>query len=146
LIPIKRELQDAGHSSATSERGSDMDTIKLLEKQQLKENIPQFGPGDVLRVKIKVVEGGKERLQAFEGICISRKGGGLNEMFTLRKIASHGIGVERTLPLHSPRVAEILVVKQGSVRRAKLYYLRDRIGKAATRIKEKAYETAKEKK
>ncbi len=116
-----------------------MDMINLIEKQQLKENIPDFGPGDTIRVKIKVVEGGKERLQAFEGICISRKGGGVNESFTLRKIGSHGIGVERTLPLHSPRVAEITVKRQGKVRRAKLYYLRDRIGKAATRVKEKGF-------
>lgn len=114
-----------------------MDAIQLIEKQQLKENVPEFGPGDTLRVKIKVVEGGKERLQAFEGICISRKGGSVNEVFTLRKIGSHGIGVERTLPLHSPRVAEIKVRRMGDVKRAKLYYLRNRIGKAATRVKEK---------
>lgn len=114
-----------------------MDEIKLIEQQQLKKDIPEFGPGDTLRVRIKVVEGGKERLQAFEGICISRDGGGVNEMFTLRKIASHGIGVERTLPLHSPRIAEIKIKRRGKVRRAKLYYLRNRIGKAATRVKER---------
>ena len=114
-----------------------MDLVKFVEKQYLKDNIPDFGPGDTLRVKIKVIEGGKERLQPFEGICIARSGGGINEMFTLRKIASHGVGVERTLPLHSPRVAEIKVVRRGKVRRAKLYYLRNRIGKAATRVKEK---------
>jgi large subunit ribosomal protein L19 len=117
-----------------------MDAITTIEKSGMKDNIPEFGPGDTLRVKIKVVEGDKERLQAFEGICIGRNGGGLNEMFTLRKIASHGVGVERTLPVHSPRVAEISVIRRGKVRRAKLYYLRDRIGKAATRVKEKRVE------
>jgi len=116
-----------------------MDIINMIEQQQLKEDIPKFGPGDTVRIKIKVVEGGKERLQAFEGICISRQGSGLNEMFTLRKIASHGIGVERTLPVHSPRVADIKVIRRGDVRRAKLYYLRNRIGKAATRVKEKRF-------
>lgn len=114
-----------------------MDLISIIEKQQMKENVPEFSVGDMLRVKIKVVEGGKERLQAFEGICIGRNGGGANEMFTLRKIGSHGVGVERTLPLHSPRVAEITVKRPGHTRRAKLYYLRDRIGKAAMRVKEK---------
>jgi large subunit ribosomal protein L19 len=113
-----------------------MDLIRSVEKEYLKETLPSFNPGDTVRVKIKVVEGGKERLQAFEGICIGRQGSGLNEMFTLRKIASHGIGVERILPVHSPRVADIQVVRKGNVRRAKLYYLRERIGKAATRVKE----------
>ncbi|MFP4497227.1 MAG: 50S ribosomal protein L19 [Vulcanimicrobiota bacterium] len=117
-----------------------MDTIKMIEKQQLKDSIPDFGPGDTLRIKVKVVEGGKERLQPFEGICISRKGGGSNEMFTVRKIGSHGVGVERTLLLHSPRVADIQVLRKGHVKRAKLYYLRDRIGKAATRVKTKRIE------
>lgn len=116
-----------------------MDLIKVIEQQQMKENVPSFAPGDTVRVKIKVIEGGKERLQAFEGICIARKGGGINQMFTLRKIASHGIGVERTLPLHSPRVADIEVLREGLVRRAKLFYLRDRIGKAATRVKDKKF-------
>lgn len=116
-----------------------MDLISILEKQQVKENIPAFGPGDTLRLQLKVVEGGKERLQAFEGICISRNGSGMNEMFTLRKIASHGVGVERVLPVHSPRIAEIKVIRKGDVRRAKLYYLRDRIGKAATKVKEKEH-------
>lgn len=109
----------------------------MIDQQQLKESVPDFGPGDTLRVQIKVVEGGKERLQAFEGICIARVGGGINEMFIVRKIASHGVGVERSLPLHSPRVADIEVKRRGDVRRAKLYYLRNKIGKAATRVKEK---------
>lgn len=114
-----------------------MDIIQTIERQQLKEGLPAFGPGDTLRVQIKVVEGGKERLQAFEGICIAKNGSGSNEMFTLRKIASHGVGVERTLPLHSPRIGSITVLRRGKVRRAKLYYLRNKIGKAATRVKEK---------
>jgi len=116
-----------------------MDLIDIIEQQQLKENIPEFGPGDTVRIQIKVVEGGKERLQAFEGICIARSGGGVNELFTLRKIASHGIGVERTFPTHSPRLAKIEVKRRGDVRRAKLYYLRKRIGKAASRVKEKRF-------
>ena len=109
----------------------------MIEQQQMKENLPDFGPGDTLRVQIKVVEGGKERLQAYEGICISRRGKGLGEVFTVRKIASHGVGVERILPVHSPRVAKIEVKRRGDVRRAKLYYLRKKLGKAATRVKEK---------
>lgn len=112
-----------------------MDVIKTLETRQIKENIPEFKAGDTLKVQVKVIEGGKERLQAFEGICIAIKGAGLNKNFTLRKI-SHGIGVERTFLINSPRVDAITVVKRGMVRRAKLYYLRDKIGKAA-RIKEK---------
>ncbi len=121
------------------ERGKKMDLIDIIERQQLKESIPDLGPGDTVRIQIKVVEGGKERLQAFEGICISRNGNGVNEMFTLRKIASHGIGVERTFPIHSPRLANIEIKRRGDVRRAKLYYLRKRIGKAATRVKEKRF-------
>lgn len=122
-----------------------MDIIKDIEKSQLKKEVPEFNTGDTLRIKIKVVEGGKERLQAFEGICIARQGGGANEMFVVRKIASHGVGVERTLLLHSPRVAEIKVKRQGHVRRSKLYYLRDRIGKAAVRIKERRRELTRKK-
>jgi large subunit ribosomal protein L19 len=114
-----------------------MDLIKTLETRQLKENIPDFKPGDTVKVQVKVIEGGKERLQAFEGICIAIKGAGLNKNFTLRKI-SHGIGVERSFLFHSPRVESIAVLKQGIVRRAKLYYLRDKIGKSA-RIKEKRF-------
>jgi large subunit ribosomal protein L19 len=97
--------------------------------------IPQFGPGDTLRVHVKVVEGTRERVQVFEGVCIGRKGGGLNESFTVRKI-SYGEGVERVFPLHSPRIDAIEVVRRGRVRRAKLYYLRGRTGKRA-RIAEK---------
>lgn len=111
--------------------------IKDIEKNQLRDDIPEFYPGDTLRLLVKVVEGGKERLQPFEGIVIKRQGGGSRETFTVRKV-SHGVGVERTFPLHSPKLAEINVVRRGDVRRAKLYYLRERRGKAA-RIKEKRY-------
>ncbi|MFH0800886.1 MAG: 50S ribosomal protein L19 [bacterium] len=111
-----------------------MDYIALLEKEQMKSEIPKFRPGDTVKVQIKVVEGGKERLQAFEGICIERKNAGLRETFTLRKI-SHGVGVERTLPIHSPRVDKITVVRRGDVRRSRLYYLRSKVGKAA-KVKE----------
>jgi large subunit ribosomal protein L19 len=97
--------------------------------------VPTFGPGDTLRVNVKVVEGARERVQAFEGVCIARKNAGLNSNFTVRKI-SYGEGVERIFPLYSPRIASIEVVRRGAVRRAKLYYLRDRRGKSA-RIAEK---------
>lgn len=109
--------------------------IKEIEDKQLRDDIPDFAPGDTLHLMVRVVEGGKERLQPFDGIVIKRQGGGLNETFTVRKI-SHGVGVERTFPLHSPKLAEIEVVRRGDVKRAKLYYLRDRKGKAA-RVKEK---------
>jgi large subunit ribosomal protein L19 len=112
-----------------------MDTIKLLEREQMKSDFPEFKPGDTVKVHIKVVEGERERLQAFEGICIVRNGSGLNENFTLRRLA-HGVGVERTLLLHSPMIQKIEVVRRGEVRRARLYYLRDKIGKQA-RVKEK---------
>ena len=105
------------------------------QKEWLKENIPPFRPGDTVRVNVRVKEGEKERVQAFEGICIARKGGGVSETFTVRKI-SNGVGVERIFPLHSPMIGEIGVVRRGVVRRAKLYYLRDVTGKAA-RIKER---------
>ncbi len=112
-----------------------MDTIRLIEREQMKSEIPEFRPGDTLRVQIKVVEGGKERLQAFEGVCIVRSKTGLNEMFTLRRI-SHGVGVERMLLLHAPMLQKIEVIRRGEVRKARLYYLRDKIGKAA-KVKEK---------
>lgn len=114
-----------------------MDLIRSLENEQLKKDVADFRPGDTIRVQIKVVEGGKERLQAFEGICIERKNGGLKEAFTVRKI-SHGVGVERTLLLHSPRVDKIEVLRRGDVRRARLYYLRGLQGKAA-RVREKKF-------
>ena len=112
-----------------------MNLIETVEKEFLRSDIPEFRPGDTVRVHAKVVEGGRERIQVFEGIVIRRQGGGLTESFTVRKISS-GVGVERIFPVHSPRVAKIEVTRRGKVRRAKLYYLRTRSGKAA-RIKER---------
>jgi large subunit ribosomal protein L19 len=112
-----------------------MDKIALVEQEQLKRDLPEFGPGDTVRVHFKVVEGGRERVQAFEGVVVARRGGGLRETVTVRRI-SHGVGVERIFPLHSPRLERIEVVRRGRVRRAKLYYLREKVGKE-TRIKER---------
>lgn len=112
-----------------------MEIIKAIEREQLKSDIPDFQPGDTVRVHVKVVEGDKERIQAFEGIVIAKKGGGLTVNFTVRRV-SYGVGVERTFPLHSPRIDKIEVLRRGKVRRAKLYYLRERTGKAA-RIKDR---------
>jgi large subunit ribosomal protein L19 len=113
-----------------------VDLIRQIEQPYLKEEVPEFSPGDTVRVWFKVVEGSRERLQAFEGVVIGRRGGGINETVTVRRIASHAIGVERTFLLHSPRVDRIEVVRNGRVRRAKLYYLRGRTGRAA-RIRER---------
>ncbi|MBR5914795.1 MAG: 50S ribosomal protein L19 [Selenomonadaceae bacterium] len=112
-----------------------MNIIEILEKEQLKKDIPQFGPGDTVKVHAKIVEGNRERIQVFEGVVIGRQGSGVREMFTVRRI-SYGVGVERMFPVHSPRIDKIQVVRRGAVRRAKLYYLRKLTGKAA-RIKEK---------
>jgi len=112
------------------EGGNDMDMIRMIENEQLRNSIPDFNIGDTVRVLVKVVEGSREKLQAFEGIVIQRQNGGLRETFTVRKI-SYGVGIERTFPLHSPRVDSINVVRKGKVRRAKLFYLRERLGKAA---------------
>ncbi|HHU50098.1 MAG: 50S ribosomal protein L19 [Caldicoprobacterales bacterium] len=112
-----------------------MNIIKTLEQEQLRKDLPEFSIGDTVRVFVKVVEGSRERLQAFEGTVIQRNGGGISETFTVRRV-SYGVGVERTFPLHSPRIDHIEVVRKGKVRRAKLYYLRDRVGKAA-KVKEK---------
>ena len=109
--------------------------IEALENEQQKAEIPQFGPGDTVVVQVKVREGNRERLQAFEGVVIGRRNRGLNSAFTVRKI-SHGVGVERTFQAHSPLIASIEVKRRGDVRKAKLYYLRERSGRAA-RIKEK---------
>lgn len=114
-----------------------MTIIRDIQSAQLRENIPDFRPGDTVRVHVKVTEGGKERIQAFEGTVIGRKGGGIPATFTVRRI-SNGVGVERTFHVHSPRIDRIEVRRKGKVRRAKLYYLRDRIGSKATRIKEAA--------
>jgi large subunit ribosomal protein L19 len=107
-----------------------------IERRQFKDNLPDFRPGDTVRVGVRVVEGSRERVQEFEGVVIRRRSSGINENFTLRRIASHGIGVERTFLLHSPRLDSIKVIRTGKVRRAKLYYLRGLTGKAA-RIKER---------
>ena len=111
-----------------------MDIIQSINQESLKTDIPEFNVGDTVKVSVKVVEGNKERLQAFEGIVIARTHGGISETFKVRRV-SYGVGVERTFPLHGPRVAKIEVVRRGKVRRAKLYYLRERTGKAA-KIKE----------
>ena len=113
-----------------------VDLIRDLERTYFKQELPSFGPGDTVRVHAKVVEGTRERIQLFEGVVISRRAGGINENFTVRRIASHGIGVERTFLVHSPRIDKIEVVRHGKVRRAKLYFLRGRTGKAA-RIRER---------
>jgi len=107
--------------------------IDAIEREQLRE-VPDFRPGDTVQVHVKVVEGSRERIQVFEGVVIKIKGGGLRETFTVRRVA-YGVGVERTFPLHSPRIDKIVVKRHGKVRRAKLYYLRKLTGKAA-RIKE----------
>ena len=117
-----------------------MNIIEKIEKEQLEKlssgkEIPDFNPGDTIKVDVKVVEGTRERIQAFEGVCIARGGKGINESFTVRKI-SYGEGVERVFPLFSPKISSITLIRKGKVRRAKLYYLRDRRGKAA-RIVEK---------
>ena len=112
-----------------------MNIIQALEQEQLRTDIPAFAPGDTVRVHVKVVEGTRERIQMFEGVVIARQGTGVRETFTVRRI-SYGVGVERTFPVHSPRLDKIDVVRRGIVRRAKLYYLRNLTGKAA-RIREK---------
>jgi large subunit ribosomal protein L19 len=112
-----------------------MNRLDLVEKTQVKENMPAFQPGDTLRVHVRIKEGNKERLQAFEGICIARKHGGVRETVTVRKV-SFGVGVERIFPLHATVIDHIDIIRRGKVRRAKLYYLRDLRGKAA-RIKER---------
>lgn len=109
--------------------------VREIEKEFMRKDIPDFRPGDTVRVHLKVEEGGKERVQVFEGTVIARSGGGLRETFTVRKI-SGGVGVERIFPLHSPIIEKIEVVRKGASRRAKLYYLRERVGKA-TRLKER---------
>lgn len=111
-----------------------MKPTDIIDQASLRDDVPAFAPGDTLKVHVKVVEGNKERLQVFQGAVIRRQGGGLQETFTVRKL-SYGVGVERTFPVHSPIIDHIELVSRGDVRRAKLYYQRDRIGKAA-KIKE----------
>ncbi len=112
-----------------------MKSTDAIDRSSMRDDVPDFAPGDTLKVHVKVVEGNKERVQVFQGVVIRRSGGGVQETFTVRKLSS-GVGVERTFPLHSPIIDRIEVFTRGDVRRAKLYYLRDRIGKAA-RVKEK---------
>lgn len=112
-----------------------MDLVRAIENEQLRQDIPEFRAGDTVRLQVKIVEGAKERLQAFEGVVIKRRGSGLNETFTVRRV-SYGIGVERCFPVHSPRLEKIEVLRKGKVRRAKLYYIRKLSGKAA-RIKDR---------
>ena len=112
-----------------------MNTLDQIEAAYLRDDMPDFRPGDNVKVNVRVVEGGRERIQIYEGVVISRDGGGLSETFTVRKV-SFGVGVERIFPLHAPIISSIEITRRGKVRRAKLYYLRDRVGKA-TRIKEK---------
>jgi large subunit ribosomal protein L19 len=112
-----------------------MNTLDALDAESLRDDIPDFRPGDTLKVHVRVVEGSRERVQVFQGVVIRRQGGGVRETFTVRKV-SFGVGVERTFPVHTPIIARIEVVTRGDVRRAKLYYLRDLRGKAA-KIKEK---------
>jgi large subunit ribosomal protein L19 len=117
------------------EEASMQDLVKFVEDSQLRSDLPELEIGDLLRVHLKIKEGNRERIQVFEGYLIARQGGGVRETITVRRV-SYGIGVERVLPLHSPKIDHIEKVRSGKVRRAKLYYLRDRVGKAA-RIKER---------
>lgn len=112
-----------------------MQLIEQIEFEQLRTDAPDFAPGDTVKIHTRVIEGGKERIQVFEGTIIGKKDGGIRSAFTVRKL-SHGVGVERTFMLHSPRIAKIEVTRRGAVRQAKLYYLRSKVGKAA-RIKER---------
>ena len=111
-----------------------MDVIRAIEAEQMKDNVENFRIGDTVQVHFKIVEGDTERIQVFEGLVIAKKNGGLNKTFTVRKI-SYGVGVERVFPLHSPRIDKVVVTRRGRVRRSKLYYIRDRVGKAA-KVKE----------
>ncbi len=111
-----------------------MNIIDTIEKEQLKDDVTPFNVGDTVKVHCRVIEGGKERVQVFQGIVIGKRGGGVNEAFTVRKVA-YGEGVERSFPLHTPKIAKIEVVNRGKVRRAKLNYLRNRVGKEAVTVK-----------
>lgn len=114
-----------------------MNTIKMLEKEQLKDDITKFNIGDTVKVHFRIKEGNRERIQIFEGAVLKRQGEGIKETFTVRRI-SYGVGVERTFPVHSPKIEKIEIVRKGQVRRARLFYLRDRTGKAA-KVKEKKF-------
>lgn len=114
-----------------------MDIIRAIEQQQIKQDLPEFHVGDNVKVHYRITEGNRERIQVFQGDVIRRQGGSVRETFTVRKV-SFSVGVERTFPVHSPKIEKIEVIRQGKVRRAKLYYLRDKVGKAA-KIKEKSF-------
>ena len=124
----------AGSTGSLTRRKS-MNIIDKIEKEQMREEVPEFGPGDTVKVHNRVVEGGKERIQIFEGIVLGRRGTGVNQAFTVRKI-SNGEGVERVFQLHSPKIAKVEVAARAKVRRAKLNYLRERIGKKATQVRD----------
>ncbi|MBQ8551542.1 MAG: 50S ribosomal protein L19 [Clostridia bacterium] len=111
-----------------------MDLIKAFTNEQLKENVPELNVGDTIRIHNKIKEGNRERIQLFEGTIIAKNGGGISETFTVRRV-SYGVGVEKTFPVHSPNVEKVEVIRRGKVRRAKLYYLRDRVGKSS-KVKE----------
>jgi large subunit ribosomal protein L19 len=123
-------------STTEEQKGMSQQLLAEIEKPYFRAEIPEFRVGDTVRVGVKVVEGNRERVQDFEGVVIRRRSGGINENFTVRRIAAHGIGVERTFLVHAPRIASIRVMRRGKVRRSKLYYLRGRTGKAA-RLKER---------
>lgn len=127
-------LNDSVHEHRSKERKTMTNIITEITKDQLRSDLPSFRPGDTVKVHVKIVEGTRERIQLFEGVVIKRRGGGVSETFTVRKI-SYGVGVERAFPVHTPKIAKLEVVRKGKVRRAKLYYLRNLRGKAA-RIKE----------
>lgn len=114
-----------------------MDVIKMIEEEQIRKDLPEFNVGDTVQVHYRVIEGSRERVQVFEGTVIKRQGGGIGETFTVRRL-SYGVGVERTFPINSPRIEKLVVTRRGKVRRARLYYLRERQGKAA-KVKEKGF-------
>ena len=134
-IQTGRRTPSESNTSDPASRGRAMQPTDLVDHQNLRDDIPDFGAGDTLRVHVRVVEGNRKRIQLFEGVVIKRQGSGIRETFTVRKL-SFSVGVERTFPVHSPILERIEVVTRGDVRRAKLYYLRDRIGKRA-KVKEK---------
>jgi large subunit ribosomal protein L19 len=131
------------HAADANARGSEnaMNTLDALDAESLRDDIPDFRPGDTLKVHVRVIEGNRSRIQVFQGVVIRRQGGGIRETFTVRKV-SFGVGVERTFPVHTPVIDKIEVVTRGDVRRAKLYYLRDLRGKAA-KIKERRENVAR---
>jgi large subunit ribosomal protein L19 len=134
-LPLSAPTSNAVVSNGQNMRTADMNTLDALDADSLRGDIPDFRPGDTVKVHVRVVEGNRSRIQVFQGVVIRRQGGGIRETFTVRKV-SFGVGVERTFPVHTPVVEKIEVVTRGDVRRAKLYYLRELRGKAA-KIKEK---------